>query len=277
MSQIELLKSRAEQIVAGVKSSIEAGLDPYVADYARKVTEYGASTLTQDMWLVLLGLKPVASFTINGAGYFRFGDKHVIDFIAAPNGYTTLYDEGPNYIWNPRLVSEILGRYPKANPYSYQINPFEKKEFPKFIERICHGAISGADTYLAGLLHGIPAQAARDFVRFRPALIPTVQLVWSEARRMGIETRFPDPSHSYLNSPIEVRDEFARLAQAAGIEGPRNILNYVRFVRSSQTPGSPYLTSGIALSGHEKKLTRLYELSGLETKLDEVMNKYVDY
>lgn len=270
MSQKELLQTRADQIVNGIGKAVEAGLDPDVIDFARFSKQNGTANLTQDMWLTLLGLKPVTSFALNGAAYFRLdGGKHVIDLIEAPEGFTTLFNKNIDCIWNPNQVSKILVNFP-----DFRVDTYNIEEFRSFVYATTHGR-NPRGVYLAGLLHGMPPKAVMDFVKYRAAIEPIVEMVWDEATKMGIEISFPNPSGYYLDSSSEIRDEFARLAEATGIvKKPKNLLNYIRYARASQTPGSPYFTSGQEPGRHEKRLTKLYELSGLEKKLDQITDKY---
>lgn len=271
------LSERADQIVSGLDQAIVAGLDPYFISYIRRANQYSEKDLTQDAWMVLLGIKPVASYALQSLGYLRMDERgHAFDFIPPPETGPIIINDDLFAIWNPHLVLETLRNYPDANAYNHNIDPYNKEDFPDLINRICHQRLGPWDTYLAGLLHGIPEPDVRNFVEHRPKIEPAVNVVWETAREKGIPTTFNQPTlGDFFGGPIELRDEFARLAPMVGLVD-QSLVEYIRYVRPSKTPGSPYMTSGRTIQPTELQLIQTYDASGIERKLDLLLAKHLN-
>jgi hypothetical protein len=278
-SPIELTRARADGIVADLQQMFDLGLPPaHIAAAHQEET-----SLHRDLLRVQLGLKPAGSFLLPvfsnytlPDGTFAFGaiEKHNVGGVA--------YDTVGGTVWRPNLVRDVIEdpantklvlRCFDQNPALAEalLEGYDSDTFSLFLATITQPGQTPDQLALAGLLYGIPKSAAVAFGNYRAAMQMLPAPLWAAAEKAGIETSVPVPETVMsVTSNKAVSDEFARLLKGIGFPDEA-LIRYLESLRLADIPGHPFVTSGDMTVLDEAKMRADYHASGLETKLEKLL------
>lgn len=266
----EVVTQRADLFITSLKKAFAGGLEiPSI-----KNAEADSPKEHRGGILVALGLKPAASFlcqvtyeySINGQPDFTFLD------IASQTGVDLKYDSRTDWcIWNPGQVGEIISSHPDIFK-EIPIDPKNESQFTDYLEFLSESSKTFEQEIAAGLLHGVPLEAARRFALYYDHINSISVDLWHKARLTGAPItliRAPQVEELGLNLHGEKKD-FLYLAQTFGVNKLR-LVDYVEHMRKADVPGSGFITYKDVTANEEAEISKLYQNSKIDQKLREAL------
>lgn len=292
----DVLQMRADLLIEGLQRMFDNGLEleQIIA------LEQENPRAHRDMLQVYLGLKPAATFlhpVEKAYSWKRWSDKGNrstntagFEFFPQQQDSRITVLRATGIMWNPHLVEQVLLdnlditqnlRHQLPTPYGDQYG------FSSELARICSDGNSSTNHLLAGLLLGYPRTAVELFTRHEGRIIPHSHYLAERARHRGIYegSLIPESVDDFVRDIDGVRAEFVRLERLLMYRKskPRNALKrkiykakqeyveYMAGLRYAEVPGSPFVTSGDLTLEKEKVIRDRYEASGLDAKLEELL------
>jgi len=255
----EILQARTGALIATMQETVDGGLDPAQIIWL----EEEMPSEFRDFVMVLLGLKPAASFLHRvvdcffqsprpSEGRYQYPhDAYIWGFRDDERirqlGIEIMINPGHYYAWNPQLVIEVLENNQdlvKRTGYyrSPQTLVYNERDFSQFLNTL--------DRYrfmaLEAVLFGYPRIAGELYEKYSPSLIPAAERLWRRAKRQGVPLTNQEPPRAILYLERNIcgyKDEFLVLAGKLGGVYEK-IVDYIRDLRPADVPGYPYATYG---------------------------------
>jgi hypothetical protein len=280
-SSTEITRVRADGIVTDLKQMFKKGLDPKQIAIAHG----DRSKLHQDMLRVQLGLKPAASYLLPVFGFYILPDgRFAPTSLEKPSLDGIAYDSQYGVMWRPDLVkqviedprnAELVGKSFSANPALEEAiqEGYDSPIFSAFLATLSEQHEIPEQLALAGLLYGIPREAALQYGKWNFAIDNVPPMLWREATALGYRPRVPAPEDTIAvtSNRNGVRDEFVRLLRLV-IPESEPLATYLELLRLADIPGHPFITSGDLARGDETQIIAAYDASEIEQKLKAVFD-----
>lgn len=279
----EILVGRTDVLISALDTAIREGnLDPNLV----RSLKSGAPRVHDDLVMVYLGLKPSAvliwyEVTLYHGSFYRDGYrainylKHfpISDLEGGNFGVALISDDRAEVAsyWNQPVVEKVV----RNNPDVFE-GEFDYSNAQTLAEELAY--FQSVDTNpdegrIFGLLLGFPRSAVESLARYAEVVVAIcearkhkdLQFFNSESEKM--------PFGQILYNENGARDRLVAFLEASEFRVDPGVLDYIRSLRPAEVPGYRYATTG-PISDHETQLTAAWEASGVDAKLEALLEAH---
>lgn len=282
----ESLQRKTAALIQRLDTGIrENTLDPHLV----RSLKAGAPNTHDDLMLVYLGLKPVASmlcietYGFNQAFYDAGHsiEEYQIHIPRKAEGGTNLhvlYDreftDDILSVWNPQAARAVIQNNPDVFTRDY--DP-ELPEFAYMLESFARRTTSPSEDRIYGLLLGMPKEAVELFAQHFDNLETLCQQLKQDAAKQGVKLFNKNSLMAKAGQVVfnenDAKNKAAAFIRKKGYEVDEKLFAYLQNCRPAEIPGFKYTTVG-PLSKHEQQLTQAWQASGMDQGLEALLASY---